>query len=96
MQSTVQIPVLLLRAFPTLFLASCNFSLDSLGVKLLQLRMLSSDLIQNIDNATQIIKEDPTFSGQDHEKLLASAKRLVSTLESNEEKAWKIIMGVRL
>ena len=56
--------------------------------------MASSDLIQRIDHVTQVITKDPASSGQDNERLLASAKRLVKSLESDEEKAWKIIMSV--
>ena len=56
--------------------------------------MASSDLIQRIDDVTQVITKDPASSGEDNERLLASAKRLVKSLESDEEKAWKIIMSV--
>lgn len=56
--------------------------------------MASSDLIQQIDDATQSITTNPAFSSEDNERLLASAKRLVKSLESDEEKAWKIIMSV--
>ena len=56
--------------------------------------MASSDLIQRIDDVTQVIIQNPASSGQDNERLLASAKRLVKSLESDEEKAWKIIMSV--
>lgn len=58
--------------------------------------MASSDLIQRIDDVTQVITKDAASSGQDNERLLASAKRLVKSLESDEEKAWKIIMSVRI
>ena len=56
--------------------------------------MASSDLIQKIDDVTHAITQGPTPSGEDKERLCASAKRLVKTLESDEEKAWKIIMSV--
>ena len=56
--------------------------------------MASSDLIQRIDDVTQAITKNPASSGEDNERLLASAKRLVKSLESDEEKAWKIIMSV--
>ena len=56
--------------------------------------MASSDLIQQIDDVTHLITKDPASSGEDNERLLASAKRLVKSLESDEEKAWKIIMSV--
>ena len=56
--------------------------------------MASSDLIQQIDDVTRLITKDPASSGEDNERLLASAKRLVKSLESDEEKAWKIIMSV--
>lgn len=58
--------------------------------------MASSDLIQQIDDVTQSITTNPAFSSEDNERLLASAKRLVKSLESDEEKAWKIIMSVGL
>ena len=56
--------------------------------------MASSDLIQRIDDVTQAITKSPASSGEDNERLLASAKRLVKSLESDEEKAWRIIMSV--
>ena len=56
--------------------------------------MASSDLIQQIDDVTHAITKNPASSGEDNKRLLASAKRLVKSLESDEEKAWNIIMSV--
>ena len=52
------------------------------------------DLIQDIDRATHIIEQDQITSKEERARLLASARRLVSSLESTEDEAWRIIMGV--
>ena len=56
--------------------------------------MASNDLIRDIDRATQIIEQDQITSKEERAKLLASAQRLVSSLESTEDEAWRIMMGV--
>ena len=55
--------------------------------------MAPGDLIQDIDRATHIIEQE-IISKEERASLLASARRLVSSLESTEDEAWRIIMGV--
>lgn len=58
--------------------------------------MASPELIQSIDRATQSIQEGftPRWSDSENEKLLASANRLVASLERTEDRAWRIITAV--
>ena len=56
--------------------------------------MAPTELIQDIDRATQIVEQDQITSKDERAKLLASARRLVSSLESTEDEAWRIMMGV--
>lgn len=58
--------------------------------------MATFELIQNINRASQSIQESstPPWSDAEHVKLLASAKRLVASLERPEDRAWRIITAV--
>lgn len=58
--------------------------------------MASSHLIKDIDAATQILQHSPPSQGQENARLLASAKRLVASLESEEDQAWRIVVAVSL
>ena len=57
--------------------------------------MASSSLIDDIDRVRETI-ENGQISRDEAAKLLLSARRLTSTLETTEEKAWRLVMGVSL
>ena len=58
--------------------------------------MASLELIEQIDRASQSLQESATLSWGDIDrvKLLASANRLVASLERTEDRAWEIITAV--